>query len=337
MKKKLFKLFISFLSVVICLGIVSCSKIFDIKPKSAVAAEQMYRNVYDADAAVIGVYGKFMGLAKQYTVLNELRADLTDVTANSDAYLKQLSTHSVKATDNNPYADPRPFYAVIINCNDVLKNFNIMLSQHKMSVDQYNDRYSDVGALRSWLYLQLGIHFGIIPYVTNPIANLDDLQNQALFPRIGFDQLLDNLIQFTEALPSKMPYPTGSSLLSTYDTYYTQKFFINKNTIIGDLNLWKGNFTKAAAAYREVVRIGGIPYETNPASEQTYYYFRLGYEGNNYGVNWKTIFSTAFGERYSNYEIMWNLPFDKNFSPNNPFIDLFSVMDNIYLNHQIWL
>jgi hypothetical protein len=65
MKKKLFKLFISFLSVVICLGIVSCSKIFDIKPKSAVAAEQMYRNVYDADAAVIGVYGKFMGLAKQ--------------------------------------------------------------------------------------------------------------------------------------------------------------------------------------------------------------------------------------------------------------------------------
>ena len=306
----------------ICLSILSCSKMFDIEPKSAVSSEQMYRNVYDADAAVIGIYGKFMNIVDRYVILNELRSDLADVTPNSNQYLKQLSTHSV--TLDNPYADPRPFYEVILNCNDALKNFDIMRSEFKMTEDEYMQRYSDIGALRTWLYLQLGIQYGNIPYVTVPIENINDLQNESLFPKLGFDQLLDKLIEFTEALPSKMPYPTGSSLLSTYDTYYTEKIFINKNCILGDLYLWKGSWTKAATAYREVIRVGEIPYVVNPG-EQYYEYYKLSYRAEINGGNWINIFRNTFGERYSNYEIMWNLPFDKNFNPKNPFIDLFST------------
>ena len=321
MKKRLLKIFITVFSVMIFLSILSCSKMFDIEPKSAVSADQMYRNVYDADAAVIGIYGKFLKVVDRYVILNELRSDLTDVTQNSDQYLKQLSTHSV--TVENPYADPRPFYEVILNCNDALKNFDIMRSQFKMTEDEYKQRYSDVGALRTWLYFQLGILYGNVPYVTEPIENINDLQSESLFPKIGFDALLDKLIQFTEALPYKMPYPTGSSLLSTYDTYYTEKIFINKNCLLGDLYLWKGSWTNAATAYREVMRVGEIPYVVNPG-EQYYEYYKLGYSYNN-GGNWANIFRQPFGERYSNYEIMWNLPYDKNFSPKNAFIDLCSV------------
>src|SRR6476659_9898764 len=72
----------------------SCKKIVDVKPKDAVDQTQMYRNVFAADAAVIGVYGKVMNLAKQYVLFNELRADLMDVTPNSDVYLRQLSEHN---------------------------------------------------------------------------------------------------------------------------------------------------------------------------------------------------------------------------------------------------
>ncbi|MCX6239746.1 MAG: RagB/SusD family nutrient uptake outer membrane protein [Bacteroidia bacterium] len=323
MKKKLSKIFITVFSVMICLSILSCSKMFDIEPKSAVSSEQMYRNVYDADAAVIGIYGKFLNVVDRYVILNELRSDLADVTPNSNQYLKQLSTHTV--TVDNPYADPRPFYEVILNCNDALKNFDIMRSELKMTEDEYKQRYSDIGALRTWLYFQLGIQYGNIPYVTEPIENLRDLQNEAKFPRIGFDQLLNNLIQFTESLPFKYPYPTGSSLLSTYDTYYTEKIFINKNCLLGDLYLWKGSWTQAATAYREVVRVGGIPYNVVSPGEQYYEYYMLAYTANTNGGNWANIFRNPFGERYSNYEIMWNLPFDKNFNPKNPFIDLFST------------
>ncbi len=52
--------------------------------------DNMYRNVFDADAAVMGIYGKFMNLAGQYVVLNELRADLLTVTPGSNDFLKQM-------------------------------------------------------------------------------------------------------------------------------------------------------------------------------------------------------------------------------------------------------
>lgn len=322
MKKKLSIKFTGVLSLVISLSVLSCTKTFDIEPKSSISSEQMYRNVFDADAAVIGIYGKFLNVLDRYVILNELRADLADVTANSDRYLIQLSTHSV--TEDNPYADPRPFYEVILNCNDALKNFDIMLAEHKMNEDQYKQRYSDIGALRTWLYLQLGIQYGTIPYVTDPIENLNDLNDESKYPKVGFNELLDILISFTESLPFKLPYPTGSTLLTTVDTYNTEKIFINKNCLLGDLYLWKGDWTSAATAYREVVRIAIIPYSVNPG-EQYYEYYMLAYTGNLNGGNWINIFRQPFGERYSNYEIMWNLPYDKNFNPKNPFINMFST------------
>jgi hypothetical protein len=119
-------------------GFFSCNKILDVKPGDQLDVSQMYRNVFDADAAVVGIYGKFVGLAERYVVLNELRADLLDVTANSDIYLRQLNTHSV--TEDNPYADPRPFYEVIVDCNDVLKNFDIMSSTNKLKEAEYQKR-----------------------------------------------------------------------------------------------------------------------------------------------------------------------------------------------------
>src|SRR5687768_10767872 len=104
------KLIIPFclLAVLMITGMASCKKIFDVQPKDELDESQMYRNVYDADAAIIGLYGQFQSLAERYILLNELRADLIDVTANADEYLRQLSTHSV--TEDNPYANPRPFY-----------------------------------------------------------------------------------------------------------------------------------------------------------------------------------------------------------------------------------
>lgn len=323
MKKKIINLIIFVLPVAISISFISCKKVFEIQPKSVIVASQMYRNVYDADAAVIGIYGKFLGVMDRYVILNELRADLTDVTPKSSFYLKQLSTHTV--TPDNTYADPRPFYSVIANCNDALANFKIMVAEHKMTVDQYNQRYSDIGALRSWLYLQVGIQYGTIPYVTDPIVNVNDLSDQTKYPRIALPQLVNQLVQFVESLPYHSPYASGSTLLTTFDTYNTAKMYIDKNCLLGDLYLWQGSWLKAATAYMEVVRIGQIPYNTNPASEQTYEYYKLGWTSNINGNNWYSIFNSFYGERYSNYEIMWDLPYDANFNPKNPFIDLFTT------------
>lgn len=334
---------IKFLAVLLLAGIAfpGCKKVFDITPQDQLDLSQAYQNVYDADAAVVGIYGKFMGMADRYVILNELRGDLLDYTGNADEALRQISTHSVTA--GNPYASPRPFYELIINCNDVLENFQVMLREKRMTEVEFTQRYSDIGALRSFLYLQLGIHYGEVPYVTSSLKNIDEARNASLFPRIPFNVLLDSLINFTETLPYKNIYPAGSNLNITVDGYQTDKFYINKKTLLGDLYLWKGNYQRAAEWYREVMEYGTTAFGFG---EDFYSYYKLGWTGNHnhyvtysragdatslvYNDGWRGIFEQPFGSNSLRREWIWALPFDSKFKPDNSLIKLFSPVGGDY-------
>lgn len=339
--------------------LLSCNKVLDKTPENALSTTQVYRNVYDADAAIVGLYGKFMGLAKQYVVLNELRADLLDVTQNADADLRDLNEHNVKAT--NPYADPRPFYAVINNCNDILKNFDIMLKDKKFNESEYQQRYSDVGALRCWLYLQLGIHWGNVPYVTDPLETIDAVKDPSKFPVLTFNQLLDSLISFSNTLPFARPYPMGATintgLITTYDGFNTRRFFIDKFTLLGDLNLWRGNYNQAAVYYRKLMEHEGYDLDSPNGlytnGDQFFQAFKQSYaevatnndlcvgyirfrEADIYSLidnntqGWRSMFARSQDNLWLQ-QWVWSLPFNSNFAPENPFVNLFSNRGGNYL------
>jgi hypothetical protein len=323
----------------------SCEDYLDVQPEDKLVEEQNYRDVFDADAAVIGIYGKFMKLAEEHVILNELRADLMSVTSNADPELREIQAHDVRP--GNRYANPREFYEVILSCNDALDNFDKMLADKRLTQDEYNERYSDIGALRSWIYLQLGIHYGNVPYVTEPLENIEDVKDQSNFPHLSFESLLDELIAFTEELPYTNPYTQGS-LMVDVDGYNTAKFFINKACFLGDLHLWKGNYTQAATYYKSVM-------ETSTGSgdqNELYDMYRVKYaevaSNNDIAVGyiryreqdsralidsdtqgWRSMFSR--GQDYLwNTEWIWVLPFSNNFAPENPFIDLFSPVGGDY-------
>lgn len=334
----------------------SCKKTFDLAPENQVDVSQNYRNVNDANAVVTGIYGKLLGIAKQYVVLNELRADLMEVTDNADQYLREINVHNTSA--DNPYANPRPFYEIILNCNDAVKNFNLMLRDKRMSAADYAQRYSDIVAVRTWLYLQLGIHFGTVPYVTDALSNVTDLQDASKFPRLTFDQLIDKLITDMTALPYMDVYSatingTGNnaSPITTIDSYNTQTSFINKYCLLGDLYLWKGNYTLAATAYKYVLETGTrinngsnilyytqykIPYASvTDNNDLSVGYLRYREQDinslvNNNNQGWRSIFARPQDGLF-NSEWIWIMYFDQNFSPVNPFIDLFSNQGGSYL------
>src|SRR6185436_12108608 len=128
-------------------------------------------------------------------------------------------------------------------------NFDKMLAEKKLKTDEYNQRYSDVAAIRTWVYLQLGIHFSKdaqgtigIPYITNPLKSIADLKNEANYPYLPFRQLLAELIKTMEALPTKELYTTNTTLITTVDQYRTNKFFIHKKILLGDLHLWNATY-----------------------------------------------------------------------------------------------
>lgn len=332
-----------FVSAVAVAGLTSCKKIMDVQPQDQLDVSQMYRDVYDADAAIIGIYGKFQALAERYILLNELRADMLDFTSNADMYLRELSTHKVSA--DNPYVNPRPFYELIINCNDVLKHFDIMRRENKLKEVDYQQRYADVACLRAFLYLQLGIHYGKVPYVTEALETINDVKDESKFQRLEFNVLLDSLINSTEKLAYKEEYPTGSNLnINSPEGYPTQKWFINKKVLLGDLNLWKGNYLQAANWYRQVMETS-----TNGIQDRRYFMmYKLGWDGGNFDMyitysragdattlvtsnQWRSMFDRGMNEDGFRLEWIWAIPFDSRFKPENPFVKLFSPIGGSYL------
>lgn len=334
-------------AMTLLLSLSSCQDFLDVDPQDKLSGDQVYRDVFDADAAVIGIYGKFMGLAEKHVLLNEMRGDLMTTTRNSSPFLKELSEHNVSA--NNPYVSPKDFYEVIQNCNDALKNFDIMLAKKKFTQAQYDQRYADIGCIRSWVYLQLGIHYGSVPYITAPIETLEDVKNIQKYPRISFDELLDQLVAFTEGLDYKAPYSSDSSLVITIDGFNTAKFFINKECLLGDLQLWKGNYTQAAIHYKTVLETGSNGatdserfdiYRVKWAEVASNNDLAVGYIRNqeqdakslidNNTQGWRSIFGRTRDVLW-NTEWIWSLPFNSNFAPKNPFIALFSNRGGDYL------
>jgi tetratricopeptide (TPR) repeat protein len=262
-----------------------------------------------------------------------------DITTNYDIWLRQLNEHS--ATVDNPYIDPQPFYEVIVNCNDVLKNFTLMYQQSKIKELEYKQRYSDIGAIRIWVYLQLGIHFGEIPYVTNPLVELREIRDQNNYPKLQLPQLIDSLVAFAETLPFTEDYPAGTTLQTVVDGYSTSKFFINKNILLGDLYLWDGQYDKAAERFKRVLDINGPSgvgegfynqYKVSSFSNSGIGYTRiLDFSSLVYTPGWRHLFERPQSDNEYNWEWIWTLPFDRNYEPQNPFIDLFSNSGGSYL------
>lgn len=326
--------------------LAGCKKLVETEPKDILDESEMYKDVFDADAAVMGLYGKFMNLAEQYVVLNELRADLMSTTTNASRYLNQLNEHG-EASSDNPYTNPRNFYEVILNCNDILYNLDIMRRDKKLKEDQYSARYSDVAALRAWVYLQVGIHYGKVPYITNPLANVIDLAAIETMPRISFSQLLDSLIASIDKLPTLNDYVSGTSLVTTVDGYSTARFFINKQVVKGELYLWRGkgtDYTTAATAFKTILESGGTAeydrFRIRYADIVDHNDLSVGYVRyrewdetqliNNNTQGWRSIFARGQDNLF-NWEWIWFLPFSKDFAPTNPFINLFSNRGGNYL------
>lgn len=338
MKRNYKKSCIYILGLVINLTSSSCRKMFDIEPEDALSQEQMYRNVYDADAVVLGVYGKFMNLSKSYIILNELRADLLDITPNADNSLREINTNNV--TLGNKYVDPRPYYEVILNCNDALENFKKMRTSFLLTEEEYYQRTTDLLLIRAWTYLQLGIQYGEVPYVTDPLEDMNALKDASKFARISFDSLIDKLIESVKDIPAKyLNQNTSSSsptLIMPNSGYIIKdgvfKFFIHRRAIIGDLYLWKGDYLTAATYYKTVMETGSNQSTTPDYQIELYDTYRI--TNDRSGRNtlmvdgttnpWPNIFSNILSETEVNRERMWTLPFDANFTPKNPLIDIFS-------------
>lgn len=296
-----------------------------------------YKTASDADNAVLGIYGQFMTLAEQVVVLNELRGDLVDLTPKSSKDLQEIYTNT--PSKGNKYADPTQFYKVIQNCNDVLANFKIMRTANRLNANEYAERYSDIASLRCWLYLQLGIQYGSVPYITKPTVTIDDVAAIDSVKPISFDVLLDSLITEMTSLPTLDDYLNSPLVKYSLDGYTMKNYFAQKKLILGDLYMWRGrdqqDYINAATQYRKVLAtdetsgVNNVKYRCSVWPTVDVFRFQILYvrykpdDVLSLINRWKEIFSRTAEDSNSPNELIWTVSYDKSFQPTYPFIRLF--------------
>ena len=316
----------------------SCS-MMDTTDANNVEYGRHYNNFNDADNAILGIYGKLMQLVEPVVVLGELRADLMETAENATFDQVDISNHTENAA--NKYCNVAPFYEVILNCNDALANFDKMRAESKLSNDEYSYRYADVMTVRCWVYLQLAVHFGNIPYVTDPLFTVDDLSNPANFAVKSFDEVLAELAQCMESLTVK-----GLSINSplyrerNVDGNDMQLVLLNKNFVRGDIHLWSGNYQRAAECYYDVIddgetylgldrnvcyKVDGYVWDNSnePRFQVTYRRYKET-DASSYRNKWKEIFALPQGSAELRREGINVLHYDARFIPQYPLIELFA-------------
>lgn len=200
------------------------------------------KSTNDSLYAMFGVFSQLEKLADEYVLLGELRADLMDVTPNSNPWLREINDFEVSA--ENPYADKSQYYSVINNCNYIIKSIDTTIVKNNEKV-MYKV-LSATKAIRAWTYMQLALNFKTVVYYTDPLLTLEDASKS--YPVLEFNQLADSLIN--DITPYKdYAEPSFGSLHSARisDSFFPIRF------LLGDLYLWTGRYEQAANEYRDLI------------------------------------------------------------------------------------
>ena len=246
-------------------GTVACSDMLESDSSRQLfdpALDQKTDSVFYA----YGIMQAMQQLADQYYYQNEMRGDLVKPTAKASLHLRNLASFSADAT--NKYDSVYLYYKVINNCNYYLAHRDTTLATGARNV--VCNEYAAVASFRAWTYLQLSRQYGRVPYITEPVTTIGQIN--ANTSMTDYTAILEGEAQMLETLKARysdeqLSVPTfnqtsrlvGALNWGNQEKYINpRKCFIPLNVVLGDIYLELGEYEKAATCYYQYLRFAGL-------------------------------------------------------------------------------
>lgn len=212
-----------------------------------------------------GIAQAMQQLADQYVFQGEMRGDLIATTTATDKNLRELANFS--ATTANKYDSAYVYYRVINNCNYYIAYRDTTLLTGATAVVM--NEYAAVKAFRAWAYLQLAKNYGKVPFFTEPLTQISQIDG-GNFPEYGINEIVaalaPDLAQYSgyQVPHTGLNYDIGSTNWGQAKQITTKQIFIPVDVVLGELYLEAGDYQNAAHYYTE--------YLTKIMPAQTGYY-----------------------------------------------------------------
>jgi len=238
MKKIVF--FIS--AICILCGSYSCSDMLETDSERQVFDPSLSDKT-DSLFYAIGILQGLQQLADQYVYQGEMRGDLVKTTVYTDNNLRQLANFT--ATTANKYDSAYVYYRVINNCNYYIAHRDTTLRTGSELVVM--KEYAAIKGIRAWAYMQLARTYGKVPFFTQPLTQISDIDNNQ-FPVLGLSEIVDRLAPDLEQY-STYSTPTAANTYPAGSVITYSKLFIPVDVVLGDMYLETEQFAKAAQHY----------------------------------------------------------------------------------------
>lgn len=308
MKKILF--YIPLLSLLV---FTSCEKLADEKPITDGILDDFFKNVYEADAAMAGMYGAFqqcmIGEAQfnnRITMWGDAR---TDNMERFKTYTSSSTTeiHFNSLTPNNSFADWSPLYTVIGRANLNLAKFpeiNKYATPAGLISDATLKSYlAQCYAMRAICYFYILRVWGEAPIRTTPFLDLNDNVQAPRDSKVKVKEQIIADLQKAYDLTVKNASPTvwyigeGAICAAMADVYMWRS---HDDEIVPEYDkaiTWFKNLFKSKAPNGKVFNIagsvttgaGGVASDLETTA------------------NWKNIFTNPAGSLETIWNINWNV------------------------------
>ena len=248
---------------VVC-GSVSCSDMLETES----TRQNIDPSITEKTDSVYYAYGILQAmqeLADQYVFQGEMRGDLVKTTFHTDNHLRQLADFS--ATTANKYDSAYVYYRVINNCNYYIAHCDT--NQYNGSTNVVIDKYAATKAIRAWAYLQLGRNYERVPFFTEPLTQISQID--ASYPELTLAEIVARLapdLEYYTGYNVPVLGFTNSQLKvgspnweSTEKSFMPSRCFVPVDVVLGDMYLETGNYDAAARHY--------ITYFTSVAEQST--------------------------------------------------------------------
>ena len=275
-----------------------------------------------------GIMQALQQLADQYYFQNEMRGDLVKPTDRATTHLRSLASFSADAT--NKYDSVYLYYKVINNCNYYLAHRDTTLATGARNV--VCNEYAAVASFRAWTYLQLARQYGSVPYITEPVTTIGQIN--ANTSMTGYESILQGEARMLESLKARysedqLAVPTfnqtsrSSGMLNWKDErgQNVEKFirpskcFVPLNVVLGDIYLELGQYEQAATCYYQYLRYQGF---LNPS---------------NISVNYNDFMGTFYSQYSPIFKDFTEWPADYNSAKNSSLYNQVPVWENAF-SHQ---
>ena len=349
------------------LSIASCSGMLDTdgaSDTSRMVVDPNLNQKTDSVSFAYGVMEAMQQLADQYFLQNEMRGELSAPTSKATTHLKELASFSV--SEENKYDSVYLYYKVINNCNYYLANRDTTL--YTGSDNVVINEYVAMAAYRAWAYLQLTTHYGDVPYITEPVSTVSQINAQTA--NTDKMTILASQAEYLQTLKNRcsedqiqVPYYRNAFSIGKLNWANTNKqmnpsqCFVPLNVVLGDLYLELGRYLEAATCYYQFLRYRGKKSplyldvnNSNTREPQDGYTYEWPIPNTNTDIAltngrsaWDVIFMDQSTSVPSDIEVISYIPSAVNYMRGRIFelpelfgYDYYGTTDNRISNYRIW-